>query len=69
MKRSRPLKDGLVQALIVQNPYRMGYEGVKAAVDAIQGKPVEKRVDTGVTVVTMENFNNPDVQKLLYPLN
>lgn len=62
------LKAGTIQALIVQNPFRMGYEGVKAAVDCIQGKPVEKRIDTGVTVVTMENINEPDIQKLLYPM-
>lgn len=62
------MKDGVIQALVVQNPFRMGYEGVKTAIDHIEGKPVEKRVDTGVTVVTMENFEQPDVQKLLYPL-
>jgi len=62
------LKDGTVQALVVQNPFQMGYKGVKAAVDHLAGKPVEKRIDTGVKVVTMENFNEPDVQKLLYPL-
>lgn len=62
------LKEGAIQALIVQNPYRMGYLGVQAALDAIAGKPVEKRIDTGVTVVTMDNFNDPEVQKLLFPL-
>lgn len=62
------LKEGACQALIVQNPFKMGYTGVKAAIDAIQGKPVEKRIDTGVTVVTLENFNDPEIQKLLYPL-
>jgi ribose transport system substrate-binding protein len=62
------LKDGAVQALVVQNPFQMGYKGVKAAVDTLKGTPVEKRVDTGVTVVTMENFNQPEIQKLLYPL-
>jgi len=61
------LKEGVVQALIVQSPFNMGALGVKAAVDAINGKPVEKRIDTGVTVVTQENFNTPEVQKLLYP--
>lgn len=61
------LKAGTIQALIVQNPFRMGYDGVKAAIDHIQGRPVEKRIDTGVTVVTAENLNDPDVQKLLYP--
>ena len=46
----------------------MGYLGVEAALNAIAGKPVEKRIDTGVTVVTMDNFNDKEVQKLLYPL-
>jgi ribose transport system substrate-binding protein len=62
------LKDGTVQALVVQNPFQMGYQGVKVAVDHLGGKPVEKRIDTGVEVVTLENFNEADVQKLLYPL-
>jgi len=61
------LKEGTIQALVVQDPFRMGYEGVKLAVDAIQGKTVEKRVDTGVTLVTMDNFSDPEIQKLLYP--
>lgn len=62
------LKEGVIQALIVQNPFKMGYVGVKAALDAIQGKQVEKRIDTGVTVVTLENLNTPEIQKLLNPL-
>jgi ribose transport system substrate-binding protein len=61
------LKEGVIQALVVQDPYKMGYDGVKAAVDAIQKKPVDKRIDTGVMVVTMENFDDPAVQKLLFP--
>jgi len=62
------LQAGVIQALVVQNPYNMGYLGVKAAIDAINGKAVEKRIDTGVTVVTMENFNEPEIQKLLNPV-
>lgn len=61
------LKEGVIQALIVQNPFKMGYVGVKAAIDALQGKPVEKRIDTGVTVVTQENLNDPEVMRLLNP--
>lgn len=61
------LQKGTIQALVVQNPYRMGYEGVQAAVKCIRGENVEPRIDTGVTVVTMGNFNDPKVQKLLYP--
>ncbi len=61
------LESGDIQALIVQNPFQMGYSGVKAAIDTIKGQPVEKRIDTGVTVVTKENLSSPEVQKLLHP--
>ncbi len=59
------LEEGVIQALIVQNPFKMGYEGVKAAVDAIRGNPVEKHIDTGVTVITPDNLNEPEIQALL----
>jgi ribose transport system substrate-binding protein len=61
------LKEGVIQALIVQNPYQMGYQGVKAAVDTLKGQPVEKRIDTGVKVVTAESLETPEVQALLNP--
>jgi len=62
------LERGTIQALIVQNPFKMGYLGVKSAMRAIRGEPVEKRIDTGVSVVTMDNFNDPEIQRILYPL-
>jgi ribose transport system substrate-binding protein len=61
------LMAGDVQGLVVQNPMAMGYLGVKAIVDHLQGKPVEKRIDTGVTLVTPDNMNDPAIQELLYP--
>jgi ribose transport system substrate-binding protein len=59
------LKAGQIDALIVQNPFKMGYEGVKAVVMAIQGKPVEKKIDTGVAVVTKDSLDKPDIKALL----
>jgi ribose transport system substrate-binding protein len=59
------LKTGVIDALIVQDPFKMGYLGVKAAVDAKNGKKVEKRMDTGVYIITRENLNSPEIQKLL----
>ncbi|HOJ69104.1 MAG TPA: ABC transporter substrate-binding protein [Candidatus Hydrogenedentes bacterium] len=61
------LKEGVIQALIVQNPYKMGYEGVKAALAALRGEQVPKIIDTGVTVVTRDNLDAPEVQALLNP--
>ena len=62
------LKRGAIQALIVQNPFKMGYLGVKSAIKAINGEPIEKLIDTGVSVVTMDNFSEPEIQDVLYPL-
>jgi ribose transport system substrate-binding protein len=62
------LEEGTIQALVVQNPFQMGYLGVQTAVKAKRGETVDKRIDTGVTVVTKENMNEPAVQQLLYPM-
>jgi ribose transport system substrate-binding protein len=64
----RALKEGVAQALIVQNPFKMGYEGVSLALKAIRGEKIPKRVDTGVLIVTKENLDDPETQKWLYPL-
>jgi ribose transport system substrate-binding protein len=63
------LKQGVVQALVVQDPFKMGYQGVKAIAHIVrgQGSP-PKRVDTGATIVTKENLDRPEVQKLVNPL-
>lgn len=61
------LKKGDIQGLVVQNPMRMGYLGVMAVVDHINKKPVEKKVDTGVVVVTPENMNEQEIKELIYP--
>ena len=59
------LKAGQIDALVVQNPYKMGYLGVKSAVAALHGEPVEKKIDTGVALVTKDNLNDPEVKALL----
>lgn len=61
------MRDGDVCGLALQDPYRMGYVGVSMALKAIRGSTVEKRVDTGVIMVTTNNLDTPEVQKLLHP--
>ncbi|HYX27880.1 MAG TPA: substrate-binding domain-containing protein [Pyrinomonadaceae bacterium] len=56
-----------LHGIVVQNPFNMGYLGVKTIVDSLRGQPVEKRIDTGVTVITPDNMNAPDMQALLHP--
>jgi ribose transport system substrate-binding protein len=59
------LRGGQIDALIVQNPYKMGYEGVKAAVAAVKHQPVTKKMDTGVAVVTKASLEEPKIKELL----
>jgi ribose transport system substrate-binding protein len=61
------LEKNQLDALILQSPFRMGYDGIKTIVAHLKGEKVEKKIDTGVTLVTKENMNNPDVRELLQP--
>jgi len=61
------LQKGAIQGLVVQNPVRMGHDGVATMVAHLRGQKVEKRVDTGVTLVTPENLKEPEIQKLVHP--
>lgn len=61
------LEKGTIQALIVQNPYEMGYDGVTSAIACIKGEKIDARIDTGVTVVTKDNMNDAEIIKLLNP--
>jgi ribose transport system substrate-binding protein len=61
------LTDGTIVALVVQDPYRMGYDGVKTALAASKGEKVEANVDTGANLITKENMNSPRSQELLNP--
>jgi len=61
------MRAGKLQGIVVQNPFRMGELGVKTLVDHLQGKPIQKRVDTGVTLITPANLDTTDSQQLLHP--
>jgi ribose transport system substrate-binding protein len=61
------LREGKIDGLVVQNPFRMGELGVRAIVDAMTGRSIETRVDTGATMVTRDNMNEPAIRTLLAP--
>jgi len=61
------LRAGTIDALVLQNPFAMGELGVRALVDHLQGRPVEKRIDTGVVLVTAANLDQAEIQALLFP--
>ena len=62
------LENGVVDALIAQHPYDIGYQAVNLAADyLLDGKePAEKVVTTGYSVVTRDNLEDPEIKKYLY---
>jgi ribose transport system substrate-binding protein len=70
---AQPLNDALaageIQGLVVQNPRQMGYLGVKTLVQHVRGETVQPRIDTGATLVTAENMADPEVARLIQPVD
>ena len=50
------IEEGGVEALVVQNPFEIGYQGVKAAVEAIEGKDVPKKIPISSMIVNKDNL-------------
>jgi len=61
------MANGHLDALVLQDPIAMGYEGVRTVVAHLRGREVEKRIDTGVTLARPENLSDPDVDRLVHP--
>ena len=61
------LKADKIQGLVIQNPFEMGYLGVKTMVQKLRGGIVQPLIDTGSTFVQKENLSDPAVKTLLLP--
>ncbi len=61
------LRSGLIDSLVIQDPFRMGYESVIAAVKKLDGQPVLKIQDLAPRLVDLKNLDQPDVQAQLNP--
>jgi ribose transport system substrate-binding protein len=61
------LQNGTIAALVMQDPFRIGYDGVKTALAAARGGPVPAKVDIAATLITKANLNAAPAQALLHP--
>lgn len=61
------MRNKQLHGIVVQSPFNMGYLGVRTMVEHLQGKGIEKRIDTGVTMVTLDNLDVAEIQTLLHP--
>ena len=63
------LSAGVIDALVAQDPFKIGYEGVRAVTEKLDGKSPAKKIDLSATVITKTDLDKPDIRKLLHPLS
>jgi ribose transport system substrate-binding protein len=61
------LRQGHIDALVLQDPVHMGDTAVRTLVGHLDGERVDRRVDTGVTVATKDNLDSAEIAGLLTP--
>lgn len=61
------LQAGVIDAMVVQDPFRMGHDAVKTIVDKWNGNTPPKRIDLSARVVTKADLEKPEIKELLYP--
>ena len=61
------LRDGHIHGLVLQNPVKMGYLGVKLMSLHLRGQTIERTIDTGVYLATREDMDTPEIKALLLP--
>jgi ribose transport system substrate-binding protein len=61
------LKDGTIDVMLVQDPYRIGYEAVRSLVMKLNGQTPPQQMDLKVRVIVKQDLDKPDVQALLVP--
>jgi ribose transport system substrate-binding protein len=59
------LRSDVISAIVVQDPFRMGFEAVRTLVDKLNGKQPPKRIDLPAQVVTKADLDKPEIKKLL----
>ena len=59
------LREGSIDAMVVQDPRRMGYEAVHTLVQKLRGETPPKRVDLNAVVVHKDDLGKPDIKRLL----
>jgi ribose transport system substrate-binding protein len=66
-KLLKAVEDGRIDALVLQNPFKMGYLATSALVARLRQKPVEARTDTGAQLVDKRNLADPAVREIVKP--
>ncbi len=67
LEEIRLLEEGVLQGIVVQKPFKMGYLGVKTGVMAFQGDKVPENIDSGFELITKDNMYAENIEELIFP--
>jgi ribose transport system substrate-binding protein len=62
------LKGGTINAMVVQDPYKLGFEAVRTVVDKIRGKTPPKQLNLAARLIRKEDLDKPEIKQLLSPV-
>ncbi len=63
----RDCEDGWIDSIVVQDPFKMGYESTRAVVEHLAGRAVKPEIDSGVRLLTKEDMTKKEVRDFLFP--
>src|SRR5207248_2705509 len=58
---------GAIDSIIVQNPFRMGYESARAIGMKLNGQTPQRKLDSGAALIRAEDLDRPETRELLFP--
>jgi ribose transport system substrate-binding protein len=61
------MRAGVIDSIVVQNPFRMGYESTKAVGLKLAGQTPPRTQDSGARLIRRDDLDVPEVKQLLYP--
>jgi ribose transport system substrate-binding protein len=61
------LKAGTIDSIVVQNPFRMGYESTKAIGMKLRAETPPRLQNSGATLVRKDDLERPEIRELLFP--
>jgi ribose transport system substrate-binding protein len=61
------VRDGSIDSLVVQNPFRMGYESARAIAMKLKGEAPARKLDSGASLIRREDLDREETKQLLFP--
>jgi ribose transport system substrate-binding protein len=61
------MRQGTIDSIVVQNPFRMGYESTRALGRQRKGQTPQRKVDSGAALIRREDLDRPETRELLFP--